>query len=100
MTARNVFLASLAATLAAPVVFVACSSETPAPLPTGGACGNPNLMSLPSCTSASGDRFSDEACAVFDDHITRGVTTDAARSPSITAPTEMQALPGATPFTF
>lgn len=100
MKSRKVFFAALACLLAAPVVFVACGDDhSHAPTPTGGACGDPNLLSLPSCTAGT-ERFSDEACAVFDDHITRGVTVDAARSPSITAPTEMQSLAAATPFTF
>ncbi len=99
MKPRNVFFAALAALFAAPVAFVACDDHDHS-TPTTGACADPTLLSLPACAVAGSDPFSDEACTIFDDRITRGATTDAMRAATITAPTEMQAVPGATPFAF
>ena len=99
MKPRNVFFAALSALFAAPVAFVACEHDHDDP-PVTGACADPTLLSLPACGTAGADPFSDEACAIFDDRITRGATTDAMRSATITAPTEMQSVPGATPFAF
>jgi hypothetical protein len=74
-------------------------SESPTMPPVTGACMNPDLISLPACETGA-DRFSDEACTVLDDALTRSLVTDTARAPAITAPTQDQALPGGTPFTF
>lgn len=68
-------------------------------VPATSPCADSDAISLPVCASGS-DRFSDEACTVLDDAIARSLTPDVARAPSITAPTEDQALPGAVPFTF
>lgn len=57
-------------------------------------------MSLPACEAAGGDRFSDEACIALDDTIGRSATTNDTRAAAITAPTEAQAVPAGTPFTF
>ncbi len=47
------------------------------------------------------DRFTDEACGGLDTAETRAApTTSDAQAPAIDAPSEAQALPGATPFTF
>lgn len=46
------------------------------------------------------DRFSDEACTVFDDAISARASTQDARAATITAPTEGQVVPLATPFAF
>ncbi|MEZ4391852.1 MAG: hypothetical protein R3A48_12205 [Polyangiales bacterium] len=84
--------------LLALLVPAGCSDDHPT-APAGSPCANPDTISLPDCDVGS-DRFSDEACTVLDDAITRGLSTDTARAPSITAPTEDQALPAAAPFTF
>lgn len=80
------------------LLVVGCS-QAPAVTPPAGACMNADLISLPACESGA-DRFSDEACTVLDDALTRSLVTDAARAPTVTAPTQDEALPGATPFTF
>lgn len=67
--------------------------------PVTAACGDPTQVSLPSC-SAGTDNFSDEACTVLDDAIATRATSQDARAPSVTAPTEGQRVPRATPFTF
>jgi hypothetical protein len=67
--------------------------------PVTPACGDPTQVSLPNC-SAGTDNFSDEACTVLDDAITTRATSQDARAPSVTAPTEGQRVPRATPFTF
>lgn len=67
--------------------------------PVAGACGDPQQVSLPSCSSGS-DLFSDEACTVLDDAIASRATVQDARAPSVTAPSEAQRVPRATPFTF
>lgn len=78
----------------------ACSDDhSPAADAGAGACADPNTISLPACESGP-DSYNDEACTVLDDAIGRALTTDTARAPSITAPTQDQALPGAAPFTF
>lgn len=95
MIRARVAVATLSA-LTLPLVFaVACDDHT---LP-GAACSDRNVISLPTCPTE--DAFSDEACQSFDDRTTNGqATADDARAPSIAAPTEGQAVPGATPFTF
>lgn len=80
-------------------LLAACSDNTPAASDAAMPCADPGVISLPACESGS-DRYSDEACTVLDDAIARTLTTDAARAPAITAPTQDQAVPGATPFTF
>ncbi|MFO0625623.1 MAG: hypothetical protein U0325_08390 [Polyangiales bacterium] len=80
-------------------LFAAGCGQTSTTNPPTGACMNADLISLPVCESGA-DRFSDEACTVLDDALTRSLTTDTARAPAVTAPTQDQALPGATPFTF
>ncbi len=67
--------------------------------PSGSPCSDREQVSLPTCESGA-DRFSDEACIALDDTIRRGATTNDARAGTITAPTEAQAIPTATPFTF
>lgn len=67
--------------------------------PVAAACGDPTQVSLPNC-SAGADGFSDEACTVLDDAITTRASAQDARAPSVTAPTEGQRVPRATPFTF
>ena len=67
--------------------------------PATPACTDPAQISLPVCAPA-GDRFSDEACTVFDDAIATRSSVQDARAASVTAPTEAQRLPRATPFTF
>jgi hypothetical protein len=57
-------------------------------------------VSLPACEVAGNDRFSDEACIALDDTIRRSASANSARAATITAPTEGQAVPVATPFTF
>jgi len=81
----------------ATALLAACANHTDS-TPTA-ACTNPEQISLPPCESGP-DRFSDEACSVLDDAISRTLRTDTARAPAITAPTQDQSLPGATPFTF
>lgn len=75
---------------------VGCAQED---APVTAACGDPQQVSLPDC-SAGSDRFSDEACTVLDDAITTRATAVDGRAPSVTAPTEGQRVPRATPFTF
>lgn len=77
----------------------ACHDHTE--VPATSPCADSQQVSLPSCEAAGGDGFSDEACIALDDAIraSRAAVNDA-RAPSITAPTEMQAVPRATPFTF
>ncbi|MFO0556397.1 MAG: hypothetical protein U0269_00115 [Polyangiales bacterium] len=84
---------------------VGCS--TPAPSCDGGACTDSSAPPsrcltavLPQCDRGA-DPYSDEACFSLDDAESRsGATVDMARAPSVTAPTQAQALPGSTPFTF
>lgn len=62
------------------------------------ACTDPAQISLPNC-SAGPDLFSDEACTSLDDAIGRAQADDA-RAPSVTAPTEGQAVSEAAGFVF
>ncbi len=82
--------------LALPLVFaVACDESTV----TSAACADRNVISLPTCPTEDG--FSDETCQGFDDRISNGQSmVNDARAPAIVAPTEAEALPGATPYTF
>ncbi|MDO9020914.1 MAG: hypothetical protein Q8S73_32195 [Deltaproteobacteria bacterium] len=88
-------VATLAA-LSLPLVFaVACDDHTV----TSAACSDRSVISLPACPTEDG--FSDETCQSFDDRTANGQSmANDARSPAIAAPTEGQALPGGTPFTF
>lgn len=80
-------------------LLAACDDHDAGP-PPGSPCADRQQVSLPACESGQ-DAFSDEACIPFDDALRNNrQTTSDARSPSITAPTEMQAVPAATPFTF
>jgi hypothetical protein len=80
------------------VMLTACDDHTTVPM--GSACGDPQQISLPSC-NAGPDRFSDESCVPLDDAIRNNrTTTNDMRAATITAPTEMQRVPTATPFTF
>ncbi len=63
------------------------------------ACGDPLQLSLPDCTGGS-DRFSDEACTVLDDAISTRAATQDARAATVTAPTEGERVPSATPYAF
>lgn len=73
----------------------------------GGACTDGSTSAsrclntvLPQC-DRGGDPYSDEACFSLDDVESRsGAIVDGMRAPSIIAPTQGQALPSATPFTF
>ena len=95
MNTRIVFASLSLAALAG------CSDSTPAPTPTVSPCADRQQVSLPNCLATGGDGFSDEACIALDDAIASNrVTANDARSASITAPTESQAVPRATPFTF
>lgn len=95
----RVFSTALVSLLALPALFVACGT-TAAPDAAVSPCENPSVISLPSCSSGV-DRFSDEACAALDDRLSRGAATrDNAHAPTVTAPTEGQAIPAATPFQF
>jgi hypothetical protein len=84
---------------------VGCS--TPAPSCDGGACTDASAPPsrcltavLPQCDRGA-DPYSDEACFSLDDAESRsGAMVDGTRAPSVTAPTQAQALPGSTPFTF
>lgn len=95
MSRRIVF--GLAACVSA--LLSACHDHTE--VPAASPCADSQQVSLPACAVAGGDSFSDEACIALDDAI-RGsrATVNDMRSPSITAPTEMQAVARATPFTF
>lgn len=88
---------SVIALLATAGLIAACADHAHT-TPTA-ACADPERISLPACESGP-DRFSDEACSVLDDAITRTLSTDTTRAPALTAPTQDQSLPGATPFTF
>lgn len=99
MRNKRLFVGTLAALLALPAVFaVAChdhdDGEDASP-----ACTDPAQISLPNCESGP-DRFSDEACTIFDDALSNRTATDDARAATITAPTAGQVVPAATPFTF
>lgn len=78
-------------------VGVGCGHDHPA-VDAGLACTDPAQISLPSCT-AGPDLFSDEACTTLDDAIGRAQADDA-RAPSVTAPTEGQAVSEAAGFVF
>ena len=67
--------------------------------PVSPPCTDSAQISLPDCAPA-GDRFSDEACTVFDDAIATRSSVQDARAATVTAPMESQRLPRATPFTF
>lgn len=93
--------------LIAAVSATACSP--PPPPCDGGSCGDGGDAAAPSrCLTAvlpacdrGGDPYSDEACFALDDTESRtAATVDAMRSPTITAPTQGAALPGAMPFAF
>lgn len=62
------------------------------------ACTDPAQVSLPNCSSGS-DLFSDESCTALDDGLARAQRDDA-RAPTVTAPTEAQAISATMPFTF
>ncbi len=95
MHTRLVFASLAIASLAA------CSDDTTTPTPTASPCTDSQQVSLPNCLATGGDSFSDESCIALDDAITSNrATVNDARSASITAPTEMQAVSRATPFTF
>ena len=69
-----------------------------------GPCSDGTIQLL-ACEGVDGappvETFSDEACQALDDAEHRsGVSHDAARAPSIDAPTEAQAVPSTAPFTF
>ncbi|MFO0646992.1 MAG: hypothetical protein U0326_12195 [Polyangiales bacterium] len=80
--------------------WVACSDDTtPAPAPSP--CTDRQQVSLPNCLMTGGDGFSDESCIALDDAIrSNRATVSDARSAAITAPTEMQSVARAAPFTF
>lgn len=87
-----------AAPLAACLAFLtACHEHVEVP-PTS-PCADRQQVSLPACESGA-DRFSDEACIALDDTLRRSATANDARAAAITAPTEGQRVPAATPFTF
>lgn len=68
-------------------------------VPAGSPCANSQQISLPDCNAATD--VSDESCVPLDDAIRNNrVMANDARAPSITAPTEMQAVPAAQPFMF
>lgn len=67
--------------------------------PVAPACSDVTQVSLPNC-SAGADTFSDEACTVLDDAISTRASPQDARAPTVTAPTEGQRVPRATPFAF
>lgn len=70
-------------------------------VPATSPCTDSQQVSLPSCETAGGDPFSDEACVAFDDAIRANrVTVSDARSATISAPAEGAAVPRATPYTF
>lgn len=81
--------------------------STPPTTCDGGACNDSGAAPsrcltavLPQCDRGP-DPYSDETCFALDDAESRsGATVDAMRAPALTAPTQGQALPGATPFTF
>ena len=78
---------------------VGCDDHGPG-VPAGSPCADLNQVSLVDCASTSG-AVTDEACVPLDDAIRNGrAMTNDARAPSVTAPTEMQSLPPATPFAF
>lgn len=78
---------------------LACDDHGKGP-PAGSPCADRQQVSLPDC-SGGADGFSDESCVPLDDALTNNrATSSDSRAPSITAPTEMQAVPAATPFTF
>lgn len=85
--------------LVAAVGALLCACGHEAATPTLPACADPLQLSLPNCSTGP-DRFSDEACTVLDDAINTRTSAQAARAPAITAPTEAQHVPSATPFTF
>lgn len=94
---RRFALASLALVS---LSWVACSDD-PAVAPAPSPCSDRQQVSLPNCLMTGGDGFSDEACIALDDAIrSNRVTVSDARSAAITAPTDMQAVPRATPFAF
>lgn len=67
--------------------------------PPGSPCADSQQVSLPDCEASA--TVSDESCVPLDDAIRNNrVTTSDARAPSVMAPTEMQAVPAATPFAF
>jgi hypothetical protein len=84
----------------ASLAWVACSDDHTV-VPTTSPCADRQQVSLPNCLMTGGDGFSDEACIALDDAI-RGnrATVSDTRAATLTAPTEMQAVPRATPFTF
>ena len=95
MIRPRVAVATLSALTLPLVLAVACDDHGV----TSAACSDRSIISLPTCPTE--DAFSDEACQGFDDRTSNGQSTaNDARAPSITAPTEGQAVAGATPFTF
>lgn len=95
MIRPRIFLATLSALAGAVALVAACDEHTT----VVGPCADPNVISLPACPDEDG--FSDETCQGFDDRTSNGQSmANDARAPSITAPTEGQAVAGATPFTF
>lgn len=69
--------------------------------PAGSPCSDSQQVSLPDCEAAGGDGFTDEACIPLDDAIRQSrAMVSSTRAVNVTAPTEMQAVPAATPFNF
>ncbi|TAK23849.1 MAG: hypothetical protein EPO40_25155 [Myxococcaceae bacterium] len=99
MTRTSVACITLGALAAATVLSVACSGDNGTSTPRASACSDPTQVSLPSCSVAGQDPFSDEACLSLDDRLARGAPTpDDARAPAILAPTEGERVPDATPY--
>lgn len=97
MIKPRVVFATLGALTLSVVFAAACSHDDDHNVETG-PCSDPNVISVPTCPTQ--DSFSDEACQSFDDRTTNGQSTASdARAPSISAPTEGQAVISATPFT-
>lgn len=101
MTRTSIFCATLGALALATVLAGGCSDDTGGTAPTPSACSDPTRLSLPTCSVAGQDPFSDEACQGLDDYVSRSTpAADDARAPAIMTPSEGERVPAATPYTF